>query len=146
MRTAIAFFVASLVVALLVPFALDTTVHSYPPVFLVGTIPIVWLFTGIVAFPIYLRIPVQRRAQLFPLLLAGFLTAFVSFALFRLVLHPDYEEIGSVVLVRHGWFTWAGIWALLLEAARIGVAGLVGGVAFWVAWRLTIVGGVRDAR
>jgi hypothetical protein len=146
-RTLVAFFIASVTVAALAPFAIGVSLQPYPPVMLAWVIPVVCVFSALVALPIYFALPLRYQPQLAPLLLAGFVAAFLSFALFHFIfVHASFEQVGDTVYVRDGTRTRAGWILLLQQTALMGVAGTVGGFVFWAARRLTIVGGVRDAR
>ena len=132
--------------AVLTPFAIDATLQPYPPAVLVGVIPVVWVFTALVAFPLYVALPTQRQAQLTPLLLAGFLSAFLSYALFHVVfLHPSFEQVGSTIFVKDGSLTAAGWRNLLRQTALMGVVGAIGGSTLWVVRRLTIAWSGRES-
>jgi len=146
-RTAFAFLIAAVVVASLTPFAIGLELAPYPPQFVVWILPVVGIFTVLIAVPIFISLSRLRQTQLLPLAAAGFVAASVSFTLLELLfVHSSFEQIGDTVLVKDGWRTLAG-WRLLLQQIFLmGVAGAIGGFAFWAARRLTIVGGGREAR
>jgi hypothetical protein len=145
-RTAFAFLIAAVVVASLTPFAIDLELAPYPPQFVVWILPVVGIFTVAIALPIFISLSPLRQTQLLPLVAAGFVAAGLSFTLFELLfVHSSFEQIGGTVLVKDGWRTLAGWRLLLQQISLMGVAGAIGGFAFWAARRLTIVGGGRDA-
>jgi hypothetical protein len=144
-RTVIAFLIAVIVVASLTPFAIGLKASAVPQS-LVWVLPFVGLFTVVIALPIYTSLPRPRQTQLLPLVAAGFVAAIVSFILFDLLfMHASIEQIGNTVYVRDGWGRLGGWRRPLQQTILMGVAGAVGGFAFWAARRLTIVGGGREA-
>jgi hypothetical protein len=133
--TAVGFFIASIIVSALAPFALEVTLKPYPVGFLVGIIPVVSVLTAFLALPVYLKLSMSRRTQLIPLLGAAFLAGFCSCVIFGFF-HADFEKVNGVVLIRHGWRTLAG-WHLLLEQSLlIGATGIAGGLGFWLVQRV----------
>ena len=146
-RTVVAFLIAVVVVASLAPFAIDLTLAPYPPQFIVWFLPVVGLFTVLIALPIYISLPQPRQTQLLPLLAAGFGAACVSFTLLEfLFVRSSFEQIGDTVLVKDGWRTLAGWLLLLRQTILMGVAGAIGGIAFWAVRRLTNAWSGRDVK
>ena len=146
-KTAFAFLIAAVVVASLTPFAIGLELAPYPPQFVVWILPVVGIFTVLIALPIFTSLSRLRQTQLLPLVAAGFVAASASFTLLELMfVHSSFAQIGDTVLVKGGWRTLAG-WRLFLQQTFLmGGAGAIGGCAFWATRRLTIVGGGRESR
>jgi hypothetical protein len=145
MKTAIAFFIALVTVAILTPFAIDENLAAYPTWLLLWIIPVLCFFAICVPLPIYALLLPRRQTRLVPLMLVGFLAAFFSWSLFRLLfLHLFLEHIGGSVYVTREWrewLTWVGSRNLFWQAVLMGVAGAMGGFVFWGARRLRALGG-----
>jgi hypothetical protein len=136
---------ASVVVAVVAPFAIGAELKPYPLYFFVWFLLVVGFFTVLVALPIYISLPPHYRTRLVPLLAAGFVAAGFSFTLLEvLFIHSSFEQFGETVLVRGGWRTLAGWRFLLKHSFLMGCAGAIGGAAFWAVRRLTI--GWSDSR
>jgi hypothetical protein len=136
-RTVAAFLISPLVVAFLAPLAIEGTIMTYPPVLLVGTIPVVYFFTAAVALPLYFSLPGHHKARLSSLLAAAYLVGTVSFAVMSFASRGSYAEVGGTVLVQNGWYTFAGFLNLAKQCLLMGVAASVAGFLFWlIAGRL----------
>jgi len=123
---------APIVVALLSPIVL----MPFPPRLYFATalvaIPIVLVFTVVVALPLYLLVPKQLRCNGMVMSGYAFFAGAISYMLFQLLLQPDYSRIGDVVYVADGAFTLAG-WVRALTAAAIaGLISIPGGL-LWSA-------------
>jgi hypothetical protein len=146
-RTLAAFFLAAVAVAALAPLAIEGSLGPYPLELFVWSFPFVCVFSGLVAFPIYLVLLSRNQIRILPLMLAGFVAALVSFSLFHgPSAHATFEQIGDTVYVSEGSLTSAGWHRWIQQAVWMSIAGAIGGLVFWAVRRLTIVGGVRDAR
>jgi hypothetical protein len=133
MKAALLYLSAPLLVALLAPMAVARAVGPYPAVVLVGTIPVVLLFTCLVALPLYFAMPKHRRGQLAPTLALAFLAGFLSFILFNLASPgASYSRVGEAVLVADGRLTAAGWRGLLAQSLWMGALSLPGGLLFWI--------------
>jgi hypothetical protein len=144
MRTLAAFFVSSVAVAALSPLAIEVKWEPYPPIFLVGTIPVVWIFTALIGGPFYLALPQRLRSSLFPLLLSSFFAGVIAFAIFLSLLTADFEQIGSTVFVQNGSRTIAGWHQFLAQLISMGLISTFGGFLFWCTKRLTIGSSDRE--
>lgn len=139
MKPALLFLSAPLLVALLAPIAVERAVAPYPPIFLIGTIPVVLLFTCLVAVPLYLALPKSKRVQLTPILALAFIVGCVSFLLFNLALpEVTYSRVGEVVLVADGHRTAAGWRALLSQSLWMGALSVPGGLLVWFGERVRV--------
>ena len=138
MSTSVAFVVSAILVAVIVPFAIEETLSPYPPILLIGLVPTVLIFTAAVGLPIYAALPARHKNALPTLLAAAFATAFVSFAAFNLVPRPTFSQIGPTVIVENGSYTPAGLRILVRHCLFVGATGAVGGFVFWLMKRLTI--------
>jgi hypothetical protein len=132
MRTVFAFLVSPLVIALLAPMAIEGSLMHYPPSFLVGTVPVVYLFTAVVALPLYLALPSTHKARLSSLLIAAFTSGFGSFAILSLASKGTHAQVGTTVLVENGWYTLAGALNLLQQCLFMGLAATLAGALFWL--------------
>ena len=132
MRTIAAFLVSPLVVALLAPVAVEGSLVSYPPLLLVGTVPVVYFFTGLVALPVYLALPPKHKTRLSSLLIAAFISGCVSFAIVGLASKGSYAQVGSTVLVENGWYTLVGSYELVRQCVFMGLTALLAGALFWL--------------
>ena len=131
MRAILLYLSAPLLVALLAPLAVERTIAPYPAILLIGTVPVVLLFTCLVAVPLYLAIPRRSRIQPIPMVSVAFLAGVISFILFS-VASPgvSYSQVGEVELVAGGHYTAAGWYELLLQSLCMGAASLPGGLLF----------------
>jgi predicted neutral ceramidase superfamily lipid hydrolase len=136
MQAALLYLSAPVVVALLAPFALAQEIAPYPAIFLIGTIPVVFFFTLLIAVPMYLALPKTSRVN--PMLMLGisFMAGALSFFLFSFAFRGSFSQVGQVVHVQDGSFTAAGWRSLLTQSVLMGALSLPGGLLFWLGARV----------
>lgn len=132
MRAALLYLAAPLLVALLAPFAVAQEFAPYPSIFLIGTVPVVFFFTLLVALPMYFTLPKASRTK--PLLMLGisFIAGAISYFLFSFAFRGTFSQVGEVVLVQDGNFTAAGWQSVLWQSLWMGALSLPGGLLFWL--------------
>ena len=124
-----------LVVALLVPFALGVVDKSLYGLIVIGTIPVVLLFTLLIAAPLFMLVARADQAGWPRFAALAFVAGFVSFVVFGYLSAPSYSGVGSVVHVYNGKFTAAGWRQLLVQSLAVGAASIPGGVLWWLGAR-----------
>jgi hypothetical protein len=146
-KTLAAFFVASVAVAALVPWAIEGSLGRYPFELFLLCIPFVCVFTALVGAPVYLVLRSRSQLRLVPLMLGGLLAALLSFTLFHGPWsHASFEQVGTTIYVSDDALTAAGWNRWIRQTISMSIAGAVGGLVFWTVRRLTIVGGIRESR
>jgi hypothetical protein len=89
-RTGFAFLVSAVAVAALVPILTGRPLAGYP-LDLYFALPVVGLFTVIIAVPVYLLLPQRYQTRLMPLVAAGFVAAATSWAPVRIPFHTSFR-------------------------------------------------------
>lgn len=99
--------------------------------------PIALLHAFAVGLPLYLTVRRRWRLRWWSAAVGGFLTGAVPLLLLRSFAGPgfDFYMAGTTVLVEQGRYTWAGWWGLLAGSVWTGLAGLLGGISFWLMLR-----------
>jgi hypothetical protein len=132
MKATLLYLAAPLLVALLAPFAVEQRPFIYPPIVLIGVIPVVAFFTLAIAVPMYLAIPKAHRSRLAMMLGTAFFAGALSFCIFSFVTRSTFSQVGEVVYVKDGMFTLAGWLQLLSQSAWMGALSLPGGFLCWL--------------
>jgi hypothetical protein len=103
---------------------------------LFGT-PIALLHAFAVGLPLYLTFRRRWRLRWWSAAVGGFLTGAVPILLLKVFTGPgfDFYMAGTTVLVEQGRYTSAGWWGLLASSVWTGLAGLLGGISFWLILR-----------
>ncbi len=122
-----------LIVALLVPLALGG-LKLYPMV-LVGTIPVVLLFSLVVAMPLFMVVARKFQVRALTFIGLAFVAGFISFLAFAYLSTPTASSVGDTVHVQDGQFTLAGWKEALLQSVAVGLASIPGGLLWWLAAR-----------
>ena len=135
MKAALLYLAAPLLAALLSPLAVAREIAPYPPLFLIGTVPVVCAFTLLVAMPLYFMLPKAKRTHILWMTSIAFIAGTVSFALFGMGLHATYERIGTVVLIEDGNRTPEGWKLLLSQSIWMGCLSVPSGLLFLAAAR-----------
>ena len=128
MRILLGFLLAIIVVSVTVPWAIEGKIITYPPVFLIGTIPVVSFFSLFTVFPLYIWLRRTQRANGINTLIAAFASGFFSFIAFGMISKPTHSMVGKRVLVESGDFTTAGWHQLLLQSSFVGLSAIVGAI------------------
>lgn len=135
MRITFGFLFATTVVAALAALSIEGELKPYPVVFFLWSLPIVGFFTLITAVPAYLWLQSHDRVSPSYVLIAAFVSAFVSFALFSFATKGSSAMVGTSVLIHDGSFTIAGWLSLLQQCTLMGAAGALAGVCFLLVAR-----------
>jgi len=135
MKSFALYLLAPVIVALLAPLAINLQAAPYPAIFLVGTIPVVFFFTLVVALPLYFSLPKRLRGQLIPLLCMAFVAGLLSFFVFSYATKGVQAQVGPTVLVQNGNYTASGWYEVLLQSFAMGIFSLPGGLLFWLGAR-----------
>ena len=126
---------APIAVALLSPLVLMPFPPKFYFVIALVAIPVVLVFTAVVAFPLYLLVPKQLRSNGMAMSGHAFFAGAISYMFIQLLLQPDYSRLGNVVYVSDGDFTHDG-WVRALTAAVIaGFVAIPGGLLWSAAQR-----------
>ena len=127
MKAALLYLAAPVLVAMLAPFAMEREIAPYPSIFLVGTIPVVFFFTLLVAMPLYFTLPKVKRTHAPSMLGIAFVAGALSFFLFSFAFRGTFSQV-----VQNGRFTAVGWKILLLQCFWMGTLSLPGGLLFWL--------------
>jgi hypothetical protein len=132
MKAALLYLAAPLIVALLAPFALADTFDLYPLIFLIGTVPVVYFFSLIIAVPMFFTLKKSSRTN--PILILGiaFGAGALSFFLFSIAFRGSFSSVNDVVLVQDSRLTLAGWKDIIERSARMGALSLPGGLLVWL--------------
>jgi hypothetical protein len=132
MKALLLYLVAPFVVALLAPFAMADAFELYPPIFLIGTVPVAYFFSLLVAVPMFLTLEKANRTDLLLILGISFLAGTLSFFVFNIVFHGSFSSVNDVVLIQNGQLSLAGWKDLLERSLRMGALSLPGGLCVWL--------------
>ena len=132
MRTFIAFLLAPILVAALVPMAIEQSARPYPIGFLLWSLPAVYVFTLVVSVPLYALLPRSYKHKLWSVIAAASLSSVLSFAALNIPPKATHAQVGPTVQIRDGAYTAEGWINLCQQAAFIGLAGALGGICFFL--------------
>jgi hypothetical protein len=132
MKAVLLYLVAPFVVALLAPFAMADAFELYPPIFLIGTIPVVYFFSLLVAVPMFFTLVKANRTDLTLILGISFLAGALSFFIFSIVFHGSFSSVNDVVLIQNSRLTLAGWKDVFERSLRMGALSLPGGIFVWL--------------
>jgi len=99
----------------------------------IGTVPIVLLFSVVIAAPLLAVAMTRIGSRLLIALGAIFVAAFLSCALVLYLTAPDASSVGATVYATNGSLTLAGWSDLLLRSLIMGGLSLPGGYLWWLA-------------
>jgi hypothetical protein len=106
-------------------------------IFLIFGVPLAALHALLLGWPLYLLLRGRWQLRWWHAALAGFLIGAVPLLLLNVASGPgvDFYGTSDAVLIEHGQYTAVGWASMLMGAAVTGLAGLVGGLAFWAMLR-----------
>ena len=128
MRAVLLFLSAPILVAVLAPFAISREIAPYPPIVLIGTIPVVLFFSALIAAPLFFTVPKNLRVSFVHMAGVAFASGFLSLFLFSIAFKGAFEQIGAVVLVQDGSLTAAGWRNLISQCLAMGALSLPAGI------------------